>query len=63
MLAKADVLGAGDPVEEVLVQNVDLSGQKIPSISTWNSIFDHVSFAGSKINKFQLRDVRLLTRL
>jgi uncharacterized protein YjbI with pentapeptide repeats len=55
-----DMLVAGEPLEESLVRDVDLSGRKIPSLVVWNSVLDHVSLASSKIGKFRLRDVRLL---
>ncbi len=53
-------LFAGERIEESLVQNLVLSGRKIDSLVAWNSIFDNVSLASSKIGKLRLRDVRLV---
>jgi uncharacterized protein YjbI with pentapeptide repeats len=57
---ECETLLGGEPLEESLAQNIDLSGRKIPSLVGWNSVFDHVSFANSKIDKLRLRDARLV---
>ncbi len=57
---EAERLLAGDPIEECLIQEMDLSGRSIPSLVAWTSVIDHVSFASSRIAKFRLRDVRLV---
>ena len=51
---------AGLPLEESCIQNIDLSGRKIPSFVAWNSLFDRVSFARCEISSLRLRDVRLV---
>jgi uncharacterized protein YjbI with pentapeptide repeats len=56
----AEALFADERIEESLAQNLILSGQKIESLVVWNSIFDNVSLASSKIGKLRLRDVRLV---
>jgi uncharacterized protein YjbI with pentapeptide repeats len=56
----AERLLAGEPIEECLIQEIDLSGRRIPSLIALNSILDHVSFASSRIAKFRLRDARLV---
>jgi uncharacterized protein YjbI with pentapeptide repeats len=56
----AEALFAGERIEESLAQNLVLSGRKIESLVVWNSIFDNVSLASSKIGKLRLRDVRLV---
>lgn len=55
-----EALLAGEPLEESFTRNVDFSGRMIPSLVVWNSAFDCVSFASSRIGKFRLRDVRLI---
>jgi uncharacterized protein YjbI with pentapeptide repeats len=57
---EAERLLSGEPIEECLIQEIDLSGRSIPSLIAWNSVLDHVSFASSRIAKFRLRDVRLV---
>jgi uncharacterized protein YjbI with pentapeptide repeats len=56
----AEKLLADEPIEECLIQEMDISGRKITSLIAWDSVFDHVSFASSRIAKFRLRDVRLI---
>jgi|WetSurMetagenome_2_1015567.scaffolds.fasta_scaffold538157_1 uncharacterized protein YjbI with pentapeptide repeats len=56
----AEALFAGECIQESLAQNLVLSGRKIDSLVAWNSIFDNVSLASSKIGKLRLRDVRLV---
>ncbi|NLT69033.1 MAG: pentapeptide repeat-containing protein [Acidobacteria bacterium] len=56
----AEALFAGERIEESLVQNLVLSGRKIESLVAWNSIFDNVSLANSRVGKLRLRDVRLI---
>jgi uncharacterized protein YjbI with pentapeptide repeats len=57
---EAEALFTGERIEESLAQNLVLSGRKIESLVAWNSIFDNVSLASSKISKLRLRDVRLI---
>jgi uncharacterized protein YjbI with pentapeptide repeats len=54
-----DVVLAGLRLEESLVQEIDLSGRKIPSIAACNSFFDRVSLSGCEISSFRLWDARL----
>jgi uncharacterized protein YjbI with pentapeptide repeats len=56
----AEKLLADGRLEESFFQSIDLSGRSIPSLVIWNSIFDNVSFASSKIGKLRLGDVRLI---
>jgi uncharacterized protein YjbI with pentapeptide repeats len=56
----AERLLAGEPIEECLIQEIDFSGKRVPSMIASNSIFDHVSFANSQIIRFRLHDVRLV---
>ncbi len=59
-LVETERLLAGEPIEECLIQEIDLSGRRIPSLVALNSVMDHVSFASSRIAKFRLRDARLV---
>jgi uncharacterized protein YjbI with pentapeptide repeats len=55
----AEALFAGERLEESLVQNLVMSGRKIESLAAWNSIFNSVSLASSKLGRLRLQDVRL----
>ena len=57
---EAERLLADEPIEECLIQEIDLSARRIPSLVALNSVLDQVSFAGSRIVKSRLRDVRLV---
>jgi uncharacterized protein YjbI with pentapeptide repeats len=55
---EAETVLAGEPLEDCLIKEIDLSGRKIPSLIVLSSIADQVSLANSRIAKFRLRDVR-----
>jgi hypothetical protein len=59
---EAEKLLADESIEECLIQEMDLSGRRIPSLVAVNSVIEHVSFANSRIGKFRLRDVPKCTR-
>jgi uncharacterized protein YjbI with pentapeptide repeats len=57
---EVEKLLADEPIEECLIQEIDFSARRIPSLVALNSVVEHVSFASSRIGKFRLRDVRLV---
>jgi uncharacterized protein YjbI with pentapeptide repeats len=55
---QAEVLLAGEPMEDVLVEAVDLSGRTLDELVATTSILRRVSFAGGAIQSVGVSDVR-----
>src|ERR1019366_6156642 len=58
-LSRAALL-AGNPLEDVSVADLDISGERIDSLTASGIILERVSLANCEISSLRLRDVRFV---
>ena len=58
-VAAREMVLEGSPIEEQALADLDLSGERIGSLTISGSVLERVSFANCEIGSLRLRDVRL----